>query len=132
MTDRLLRSDGRRPVISVVEDDHAMRAALTDLLDAAGCEARAFPNAEELIASPDGLRSDVIVTDIQMGAMDGLSLIEKLKEIAPRRVPVIVITAMTDDCLRERAIAQGCSAFLRKPFDPNVFMEHVSAALEEC
>lgn len=132
MLDQFPRSDGKKPLVSVVEDDFAMRASLLDLLDSAGCEARAYQNAEEFIASPEGLCSDVVVTDIQMGEMDGLSFMAKLKEIAPRRLPVIVITAMTDGCLEEKAIAQGCCAFLRKPFDPNVFMEHVIAALKDC
>lgn len=120
---------GRRPVISVVEDDNAMRAALIDLFDAAGYRPQAFASGEDFIASPDALASDVIITDIQMKDLDGLALMAKVREMAPRPLPVIVITAGQDESLEALAIAQGCHAFLRKPFDPDTLVNHVMAAL---
>ncbi|WP_105431619.1 response regulator transcription factor [Neorhizobium sp. T6_25] len=119
----------RRLIVSVVDDDAAMRAALTDLLDSAGCESMAFDSGEHFFASGAAERSAVIITDIQMAEISGLDLLAKLKENQYSDVPVIVITALTDERLERRANAQGCYAFLRKPFDPDKLLCHVRDAV---
>lgn len=71
--------------------------------------------------------SDVVITDIQLGKTDGLELLRRLRTALP--VPVIVITALTNETLERRAVAEGCYAFLRKPFDPETLLRHVKAAI---
>lgn len=124
--------EDRKAVVSIVDDDNAMRAALTDLLDAAGYRPQAFSSGEDFMASPDALSSDVVITDIQMKEMDGLALMARLREVAPKPLPVIIITARQDESLEASAIAQGCHAFLRKPFEPDALVNHVIAALDGC
>lgn len=119
----------RKPVVTVVDDDPATRASLTDLLDSAGYRSEAFESGEQFIASTAVGTSDLIITDIQMGPLDGLELLDRLRKILPLPVPVIVITALTDERLESRAVTSGCFAFLRKPFDPESLLGHVKAAV---
>lgn len=119
----------RKPIVSVVEDDSAMRAALTDLLDSAGCQSHAFASSEEFMESDIASTSDVVITDIQLGKIDGLELLRRLRTALQIPVPVIVITALTNETLERHAVAEGCYAFLRKPFDPETLLRHVKAAI---
>lgn len=115
----------RKTIVSIVEDDAAMRDALTDLLNSAGFEAIGFKRGEIFIRSGFARSCDVIITDIQLAGFDGLELLGA--EIA-FQVPVIVITALTDPLLETRAESRGCFAFLRKPFEPAALLRHVVAA----
>jgi DNA-binding response OmpR family regulator len=69
----------------------------------------------------------VLITDIQLKGIDGLTLMDLVAHIA--RLPIIVITARTEEELRIRAASKGCAAFLRKPFDPGLLLGLVAAAL---
>lgn len=117
------------PTVSIVDDDAAMRASLVDLLDSAGCQSRAFSSSEQFLTSNAIETSDVLITDIQMGKLDGLGLLSRLREGLCSSVPVIVVTALTDEKLERRALEQGCFAFLRKPFDADVLLGHVKKAI---
>lgn len=116
--------------VSVVDDHPAMRAALLDLLDSAGFAAWAFHSGEEFMLSGAAERSDVIITDIQMAGCSGLDILRALRATMRPCPPVIVITALTDQALEGQAIQQGCYAFLRKPFDPDTLLGHISNAAE--
>ena len=116
-------------MVSVVDDDAAMRASLTDLLDSVGCQSMAFDSCEHFMGSDALTTSDLVITDIQMGKLDGLGLLTRLREILPSPIPVIVITALTDERLERRAAAQGCYAFLRKPFNPDTLLGFVREAM---
>lgn len=121
----------KQPTVSVVDDDEAMRAAMTDLLDAAGCLSHAFESGEEFFASPDGTASDVVITDIQMGGMDGLTLMATLRRTIADPPPVIVVTARSDSRVKRSAIERGCHAFFSKPFDPSLLIDQVMDALSD-
>lgn len=123
---------GRRsckPIVSVIDDDSAMRAALSDLLDSLGCQSRAFGSSELFLSAEAAESSDLVITDIEMGELDGLGLLKQLGETLAYPVPVIVITALSDVRLEHRATAGGCFAFLRKPFDPERLIAHVRKAV---
>ncbi len=106
-----------------------MRKALTDLLDSVGCEAAAFESGEQFLTSGVVDACRVVITDIQMSKIDGLSLLDHLREVWQTPLPVIVITALTDRGLEHRALAKGCYAFLHKPFNPEILIDHVRGAL---
>lgn len=115
-------------VVSVVDDDVAIRDALADLFDSAGYRTCTFEDAEAFLGSDAARTSGVLITDIQMSGMDGIALMSRVAGFA-RRLPVIVITGRPDEESRRRARAGGCAAFLRKPFDPASLLGHVEAAL---
>jgi FixJ family two-component response regulator len=121
---------GRQQIISVVDDDAAVRASLSDLLDSAGYQALSFPDGEAFMNSSLGLTSDVVITDIHMPGIDGLTLMDRLREKSGRRIPVIIITANPDERVRSTAQRKGCFAFLHKPCDPSVLIDSLHQALE--
>ena len=105
-----------------------MRAALLRLFRLAGYSARGFASAEEFLGS-DSLKScRCAITDIQMAGMSGIKLSEHLaRQEFP--VPVIVITARTEENLKQEALASGALCFLTKPIDTNVLLRCIERAL---
>ena len=103
-------------LISIVDDDPSMRAALVGLVRSLGHNVRAFASAEEFLASHELERFTCAITDIQMPGMNGFELKQQLSRRVSR-MPVIMITARTEPDLEARAISSGVTCFLRKPFE---------------
>lgn len=116
-------------MIAVVEDDEMVRTALERLLRTAGCAVAGFASAEAFLSSrpPRGVRC--LIADIRMPGMSGLDLQSRLNEEGDP-VPIIFITAHGDEETRIRAMKAGAVAFLAKPFERTVLLEHVRACLE--
>jgi FixJ family two-component response regulator len=106
-----------------------MRGALQGLLKAVGLPAEAFVSAEEFLNSGQQHQVACLIADIRMPGMSGLELQAKLN--AERcRIPIIFITAHGDEKLRMQALRAGAVEFLAKPFDDEVLLDRVRAALE--
>ena len=116
-------------LVAIVDDDDSMRRALDGLLKAVGFPARAFASAEEFLKSGDQHHTSCLIADIRMPGMSGLELQAQLN--AERcRIPIIFITAHGDAKMRMQALRAGAVEFLSKPFDEEVLLESVRAALE--
>ena len=106
-----------------------MRDALLDLLDEAGLPACAFASGEEFLASGRQYECSCLITDIRMPGMSGLDLQSRLN--AERlRISIIFITAHGDEGMRTQALCSGAVEFLAKPFDDEVLLDTLRAALE--
>jgi FixJ family two-component response regulator len=103
-------------LISIVDDDASMRDALVGLVRSLGYDARGFASAEAFLASSELDKFSCAITDIQMPGMSGFDLKQRLDE-RPRTLPVIMITARSDQGLKEKAMSIGAAFFLRKPFE---------------
>ena len=115
--------------IAIVDDDEALRGALHGLLREVGFPARAFASAEEFLDSGQQHVAACLIADIGMPGMSGLDLQAKLN--ADRiTIPTIFITAHGDERLRLQALRSGAVEFLLKPFDDEVLLESVRAALD--
>ena len=120
---------GNSRLVSIVDDDDLMRGALQGLLKEAGFTTRSFASAEEFLASGDLNQTMCLIADIRMPGMSGLDLQTRLT--ADRiKIPIIFITAHGDARLRMQAMRAGAVEFLSKPFDDEVLLESVRAALE--
>ena len=120
---------GKTQLVAIVDDDDLMRSALQGLLKAVGLPARAFASAEEFLQSGQQHETACLIADIRMPGMSGLELQAKLN--AERcRIPTIFITAHGDAKMRMQAMRAGAVEFLAKPFDDEVLLENVRAALE--
>jgi FixJ family two-component response regulator len=116
-------------LVAILDDDELMRGALQGLLKAVGLPAEAFVSAEEFLNSGQQHQVACLIADIRMPGMSGLELQAKLN--AERcRIPIIFITAHGDEKLRMQALRAGAVEFLAKPFDDEVLLERVRAALE--
>jgi len=124
-----MSTQGKSKVVSIVDDDDLMRGALQGLLKAVGLPARAFASAEEFLESGQQHETACLIADIRMSGMSGLELQAKLN--AERLwIPTIFITAHGDERMRMQALRSGAVEFLAKPFDDEVLLESVRAALE--
>jgi two-component system, LuxR family, response regulator FixJ len=116
------------PVIAVVDDEEAIRDALSDLLLVIGYSCQTFDRAEAFLAAHTPNRFDCLITDIRMPGMSGLDLLQHL-EAAGSTIPVIVVTSMTDPVTRSRALASGAHAYLTKPVTDDVLLQSLKSAL---
>jgi FixJ family two-component response regulator len=116
-------------LIAVIDDEESMQDSLQDLIEAARLEARCFGSAEEFLESGLHRQAACLIVDIRMPKMSGLDLQARLKE-EECNVPIIFITAHGDARMRIRAIREGAVEFLAKPFDHQLLLKTVRAALE--
>jgi FixJ family two-component response regulator len=121
--------DGNNKVVAIVDDDDAVRVALEGLLRSAGLSARAFDSAETFIESGQQFQTGCLIADIRMPGMSGLELQAKLNA-EHCRIPIVFITAHGDAQMRMQALRAGAVEFLAKPFNDEVLLETVRAALE--
>jgi FixJ family two-component response regulator len=125
----MMNAKGNTRLIAIVDDDDSMRSAVQDLLEAVDLPAEAFASAEEFLRSGKQHDTACLIADIRMPGMSGLELQATLK--AQRcRVPIIFITAHGDEKMRLQARRGGAVEFLSKPFDNEVLIDSVRAALE--
>ena len=120
---------GNTKLVAIVDDDDSMRGALEGLLKAVGLASRAFSSAEEYLKSGDQRETACLIADIRMPGMSGLDLQKKLNS-EHYRIPTIFITAHGDAKMRLQALRAGAVEFLAKPFDDEVLLENIRAALE--
>jgi FixJ family two-component response regulator len=115
-------------LISVVDDDESVRESLPDLLRECGHAVEAFASAEAFLASGSTGQTRCLILDIAMPGMSGPELKEELKRRG-HDIPVIFITARSDDALRGRLLAQGAAGCLFKPFSESDLLDSLHAAL---
>src|ERR1700729_2133515 len=116
-------------LVAIVDDDQSVQRALQDLIESDGLSALCFSSAEQFLDSQARGNAACLIADIRMPGMSGLELQAKLK--AERcRIPVIFITAHGDAKMRMQALRAGAVEFLSKPFDAEILLERVRAALE--
>ncbi|WP_232629943.1 response regulator [Methylobacterium sp. Leaf118] len=118
----------RRPVVAIVDDDPAIRAALDRLTRALGYEALVFDGAAPLLAKLNEADIAFVVTDVQMPGLSGLDLLRILGGQRPH-LPVMVMTAYPSEAARERALALGAFAYCAKPFEADQFERCLTSVL---
>jgi FixJ family two-component response regulator len=114
--------------ISIVDDDESVREAAVNLFRSMGIAAVAYSSAEEFLASGMIERTSCLVLDVQMPGMGGLKLQSHL-ESSGRHIPIVFVTAFTDDKVRVKAMEAGAIGFLAKPFREGDLLDGVRSAL---
>jgi FixJ family two-component response regulator len=118
----------KTPVISIVDDDEAVRLALRSLVRSLGYVSNVFASAEEFLESSHLNETSCLISDVQMPGMNGIELQNRLK-ILDRSTPVIFVTAFPDERIRARAFEAGAIGFLEKPFEGRVMIQLIEMAL---
>ena len=116
-------------LVAIVDDDDSIRSALQGLMKEAELPAVAFASAEEFLQSGKQRQTACLIADIRMPGMSGLELQARLN-IERQRIPIIFITAHGDEDMRLQALRAGAVEFLAKPFDDEVLLDNVRAALD--
>ncbi|MDB6061220.1 MAG: Sigma 54-dependent transcriptional activator containing CheY-like receiver domain [Verrucomicrobiaceae bacterium] len=111
--------------VLVVEDDADLREALTDTLELAGAEVVQADSGEQALAVLPDQYVDMVVSDVNMGGMDGLELLKNLRRHYPQ-LPVLLITAYGSVAKSVEAMRAGAVDYLVKPFKPQILVETVA------
>ena len=119
----------RPSVISVVDDDPYVRAAMNNLLKSRGYVVHTFPSAEEFLRSAELDDTSCVITDMQLTAMSGLDLMTEMRARGAL-TRFIVITGFPDEAVRTRALRAGAVCFLAKPFSASTLIKCLETALE--
>tara|TARA_B100000780_G_scaffold275616_1_gene242583 strand:+ start:1712 stop:3103 length:1392 start_codon:yes stop_codon:yes gene_type:complete len=100
----------------IVDDDHAIRWVLERALQQAQINSRCFKDGQQLLKALESDSPQLIVSDIRMPGIDGLSLLQRLQKQLPH-VPVIIMTAHSDLDSAVASYQGGAFDYLPKPFD---------------
>ncbi len=117
--------------ILVVDDDAVARELLADALKKEGYDVEAFGSGEDAIARGRQGRVDLVLTDIRMGAVDGLTVLREFKRFSPD-TEIVVLTAFGSLEGAIEAIKQGAYDYLAKPFKKEEIKLVVQRSLEHC
>ena len=118
-----------QPRVLLIDDEPEMRASTAQALDLAGFPVRELAEAERALDLVGFGYPGVVITDIRMPRIDGLSLMTRIREI-DREIPVILITGHGDVQLAVRAMREGAYDFLTKPFSSTELAGIVQRALD--
>jgi two-component system response regulator FixJ len=116
--------------VHVIDDDEALRDSLTFLLRTARIDVQSYPSAAAFLEALPEANLSCVITDVRMPGMSGIDLLRRLRE-RKISVPVIVITGHGDIPLAVEAMRIGATDFLEKPFDDEVLIASVKAALKQ-
>jgi FixJ family two-component response regulator len=121
-----------KPLIAIVDDDESVCRAIKRLVRSLAMDADTFTSGQaflELIEAMPSFQPDCVVLDVQMPGLNGLEVQQRMMN-SRHHFPVIFITAYDEVGVREKALAGGAVAFLRKPFNDELFIKILRAALE--
>ena len=126
----ILREMVKIPKILVVDDEENIRALVRFNLEKAGyqiMEASNGKNALEIIAED---RPDLIILDLMLPVIDGLDVCRKLKgSLITSAIPIIMLTAKSDEVDRVIGLELGADDYLTKPFGPRELIARIKAVL---
>jgi len=112
----------------VVEDDVSLRDMLCTYLEKQGMVVTAMPNAEDMLQRIHRLRPDLVVLDVGLPRMSGLEACAKLRADGDR-VPVILLTARSEEIDRVLGLEMGADDYLGKPFSAREMLARIRAVL---
>lgn len=121
--------NAEEPVVFVIDDNLAVRKAISGLLRSVGLRFESFASAREFLHAP---RADVpacMVLDVRMPGMSGLDLQRQLTD-SGLAIPIIFLTGHGDIPMSVRAMKAGAVEFLTKPFRDQELLDAVTQALE--
>lgn len=121
----------REQLISIVDDDDSVGAAIKGLMRSVGFAAETFQSAADFLASSQLGQTSCLITDLHMRRMSGYEMHQKLVA-SGMKIPTILITANHDDGIRQRALRDGIIGYLTKPFSDNDLLCCVHSALSGC
>lgn len=110
--------------VFVVEDDIALQEAIVDTLELAGCQVEVASSAEQALQMLPELNVDMIISDVNMGSMDGHTLLAEVKKAKPY-LPVLLMTAFGTIQRSVSALKNGAVDYIVKPFEPGVLIDLV-------
>jgi two-component system, OmpR family, KDP operon response regulator KdpE len=119
-----MTSNGR---VLVVDDEQSIRRAVGRALSARGYEVQLATDGEEALAQAAAFQPDLVVLDLNLPALDGLSVCRQLRAWSP--VPILVLSVREDEGDKVAALDLGADDYLTKPFGIDELLARVRALL---
>jgi len=122
--------------VLAIDDDGLVRKSLEIFLKEAGYEPTVAESGEEALRILSGRHFDLLVTDIRMPGMDGLQVIQAVREYCRQMrknpIPEIVLTAYNDEHVKQSVERLGVRNFVLKPFVADEFLRVLERSLNPC
>lgn len=119
-----------KPTVFIVDDNPAVRDAMRWLVEQVGLPVKTFASAKDFLNACNPALRGCLVLDIRMPGMSGLELQEHLVS-HDIRIPVIIVTGHGDVPVTVRAMKAGAVELLQKPFNDQVLLDAILAALRK-
>ncbi|HTI50617.1 MAG TPA: response regulator [Planctomycetaceae bacterium] len=118
-----------QPTVFIVDDDEAVRDALSLLVRSVDLPSESFAGAREFLAASADSRPGCLVLDVRMPDLDGLEL---QRQLAARgsRMPIIMLTGHGDVPMAVQALRAGALDFIPKPFDSRALLRSIREAID--
>ncbi len=116
--------------VLVVDDDELLQEVLEAYLTKEGYHVRLVANGESALEACRAQPPDIILLDARLGGMDGFTVCEHLKQDPTTfNIPVVLMTALVDDEVKQRGIRAGADDFIAKPFDALIMLNRIHTLL---
>ena len=120
-------------LILIVEDNEKNRKLIRDLLQVKGYQTIESETAEEGLRIAEEKSPALILMDIQLSGMDGITAMKQLKATpSTKKIPIIAITASAMTHNRETMLAQGFDSYQIKPLNLNEFLADIERLIANC
>ena len=116
-------------VVLLVDDEEDLRLSTSQALELYGLQVKTFSSAEEVLARTGFGFDGIVVSDIRMPGMDGMTLLQRIREL-DHEIPVILVTGHGDVQLAVKAMREGAYDFIEKPFATQALAGVVRHALD--
>ena len=121
----------KRATILLVDDNPTNIVLAQAVLGALGYRVHSVTSGEDVLVYLRELEPDLILMDIQLPGIDGLTLTRRLKaDPETTQIPIIALTAYAMAGDEQRAREAGCDGYISKPFSPQTLADRVAQALE--
>lgn len=128
-TSKIQKDPADDQTVFVVDDDAAVRDALSWLIKSVGLKVETFGSAQEFLDKLNPKRAGCVVLDVRMPGMSGLELQERLT-LDKVTLPVIIVTGHGDVPMAVRAVKSGAFDFIEKPFNDQDLLDRIQQALK--
>lgn len=117
--------------ILIVDDAASIRATVSIALQGAGYDVIEASDGNDALGKLSGRRVNLIISDVNMPGMDGLTLLKRLREQpATKYIPVIMLTTEGSDDKKAQGKDAGAKAWIVKPFNPGKLLDAVSKLIQ--
>ena len=113
--------------VMIVDDSASLRQVVGIALKGAGYDVLEACDGKDALAKLDGCKVHLIISDVNMPIMDGITFVKELKKLANYKfTPVIMLTTESQEAKKSEGQAAGAKAWVVKPFQPEQMLEAVS------
>lgn len=113
--------------ILIVDDSASLRQVVSIALRGAGYDVLEAQHGQDALGKLDGKKINLIISDVNMPVMDGITLVKEVKKLAAYKfTPIIMLTTEGSDDKKKEGQAAGAKAWIVKPFQPEQMLKAVS------